>query len=347
VVQHATHVGDAAAEPHVGTGIVRDRSATVAQPLHVVVVEPHAVRHREALVDQAHLVHVGGERRAVDLVTRHCLDLRLGDMALDADVVFLCEVAAGDQEIVAAMERDGRRQGELHHLEWPLLQRPAHLLRSDLPGRLLEALDLRAQPVWQALHQAGDRLEERDVGHQRCQHAAHADVLIGFRHRRQALDRRQGEFGGKVVSRGAALHHHLCRADLGAEILVLEAVVDVGPLGGGQQQFERPAIVQAFGKIAWAVGVRIDQAGMHKAMLGIDHRCASGGGEAGPADLGDGVALDQDVDRHRFALGDVQELAAADDGVGTFGFAGHDGTLSTRCHDGEKNLSRAHVPLPR
>jgi hypothetical protein len=47
---------------------VRDRSATVAQPLHVVVIEPHTMGHDEALVDEAHLVHVGGERRAVDPV---------------------------------------------------------------------------------------------------------------------------------------------------------------------------------------------------------------------------------------------------------------------------------------
>jgi hypothetical protein len=302
---------------------VRDRGAAVAQALHVVVVEPHAVRHGEALVDQAHLVHVGGERRAVDLVTRHGLDLGLGDMALDADVVFLGEVAAGHQEIVAAMERDGRRQRELHRLERPLLQRPAHVLRRDLPGRLPEALDLPAQPGWQALHQAGDGFEERDVGHQRRQHAAHADVLVGLRHRRQALDRRQGKFGGKVIGRGAALHHHLGRADLGAEIFVLEAVVDVRPLGGGQQQFERPAIMKAFGKIARAVGVRIDQAGMHEPVLGVDHRRPRGRGEPRPADLGDGVALDQDVDGHRLALGDVQKLAAADDGEGTPGFDCH------------------------
>ena len=47
---------------------MRHRGAAVAQPLHVLIVEPHAVRHGEALVDQAELVHVGGERGAVALV---------------------------------------------------------------------------------------------------------------------------------------------------------------------------------------------------------------------------------------------------------------------------------------
>src|SRR4030088_2587292 len=49
----------------------------------------------------------------------------------------------------------------------------------------------------------------------------------------------------------------------------------------------------------------------------------AGGGEAGPADLGDGVALDQDVGGHRLAPGDVQKLATADDGEEMLGFDCH------------------------
>jgi hypothetical protein len=62
---------------------------------------------------------------------------------------------------------------------------------------------------------------------------------------------------------------------------------------------------------------------MHQPVPGVDDGRAGGSGEAGPADLGDGIALDQDVRRRRLALGDVQKLAAADDGIGTFGFCGH------------------------
>ena len=95
------------------------------------------------------------------------------------------------------------------------------------------------------------------------------------------------------------------------------------PLARRQQQLERPAVVHALAEIARPVGVGVDQAGMHQPVPGIDHRGAGGRGEAGPADLGDGVALDQDVGGRGLALGDVQKLAAADDGVGMLGLAGH------------------------
>jgi len=68
--------------------------------------------------------------------------------------------------------------------------------------------------------------------------------LVGLGHRRQALDRGQRELGGKVVGGGAALQHHLRRADHGGEILVLEVAADIDPLAARQQQFERPAVVQ-------------------------------------------------------------------------------------------------------
>ena len=43
----------------------------------------------------------------------------------------------------------------------------------------------------QAVHQAGNGLEEGKIGDHRRQHAAHADFLVRLGHRRQALDRRQ------------------------------------------------------------------------------------------------------------------------------------------------------------
>ena len=54
-LEHGAHVGEAVAQPHVAAGVVRHRGAAVAQALHVVVVEPHAVRDGEGRPDQAEL----------------------------------------------------------------------------------------------------------------------------------------------------------------------------------------------------------------------------------------------------------------------------------------------------
>ena len=209
---------------------MRHRRAAVAQPLHVVVVEPHAVRDGEAVGHQPQLVHVSGERGAVALVAGDHLQLGFGDMGVETDVVVLREVAAGDQEGVAAMVRNGRCEREMDHLERPLLQRLLHLLRGRLPGCELEALDFLLQGRRQAIHEPGDRLEEGEVGHHGRQHAAHADLLVGLGHRRQAFDRGQGELGREIVRCGAALQHHLGSADHCRQIFVLEIAADP-PIG--------------------------------------------------------------------------------------------------------------------
>ena len=226
--------------------------------------------------------------------------------------------------------RDGGRHRQHDRLERPFLQRLLHLPGSGLPRRIAEALDLLLQRRREAIHQAGNGIEEGDVGHHRRQHGAHADLLVGLCHGRQAVDRGQGEFGGEVIGRGAALHHHLAGADQARQVLVLERAAAVDPRAGRQQQLERPEIAHALAQIARPMGVGVDQAGMHQPVPGVDHRGAGRRGEAGPADLGDGVALDQDVGGRRLALGDVQKLAAADDGVGMFGFACHAGTLANK-----------------
>jgi len=81
--EHSSHVSQPVAQPHVRARIVRHRGAAIAQPLHVLAVEPHAMGDGEALVDQAELVHMGGERPAVALVAGDDLDLGFGDVAVD------------------------------------------------------------------------------------------------------------------------------------------------------------------------------------------------------------------------------------------------------------------------
>ena len=63
--QHLAHVSQTAAQAHVAAGVVRDGGTLCPQPLHVVIVQPHAVRHREVWPDDAEFVHVRGQRGAV------------------------------------------------------------------------------------------------------------------------------------------------------------------------------------------------------------------------------------------------------------------------------------------
>ena len=84
------------------------------------------------------------------------------------------------------------------------------------------------------------------------------------------------------------------------------------PGGGGQQHLQRPFVALAAGQAAMAVGVGIDQAGMHDQAGGVEHLCAVGRGEA-RAHLADHPILDEDVHRHRAAQRGVGQAATADD----------------------------------
>ena len=61
----AAGVGEPGAQPHVAARVVRHRGALVAEPRHVVMVEPDAVRHREMRSDDAEPVEMRGLGLAV------------------------------------------------------------------------------------------------------------------------------------------------------------------------------------------------------------------------------------------------------------------------------------------
>ena len=48
----------------------------------------------------------------------------------------------------------------------------------------------------------------------------------------------------------------------------------------------------------------------------IDHSRPFGRIESGPPNFGNRIAFDEDIDRRRLVLGDIDKLAAADDSVG-------------------------------
>ena len=75
----------ASSEAHVAAGVVRDRGAAVAEPFHVVIVEPDAVRDDEIGAEDAELVEMRSQGLAVELDAGKRLHLRLGDMAVQPD----------------------------------------------------------------------------------------------------------------------------------------------------------------------------------------------------------------------------------------------------------------------
>src|SRR5437667_4304223 len=74
-LQHRPGIGEAAAEPHVAARVVGDRGAAVAEPRHVVLVEPHAVGDGEMRAEHAECLEMGGLGAAIDPYPGHRLDL--------------------------------------------------------------------------------------------------------------------------------------------------------------------------------------------------------------------------------------------------------------------------------
>ena len=197
------------------------------------------------------------------------------------------------------MVRNGRRDRgpDRRAIERPALHRLAHRGERRVAGREPQPLDLLLQRRRQRIEQARNGLVETELGDHRRQHGAHAGIRVGAPAGVEPFDARQRKLDGEVVAGGAALQQHLDRADVGAEILVLERAAAGDPGPGGEQQLERPAVAHALGQIAVAVHVGVDQSGMDQPVARIDRDRVGRRREAGRSDLRDGVAGDQDVGR--------------------------------------------------
>ena len=235
-------------------------------------------------------------------------------MRLQHRVVFLGERRGADDQRVGAEQRNGRRDAEPHLLavERPAVQRGPHRAEHEV-GAAVRRRHRRLQVLRQRVEQAGDRLVEGDVGDHRREHGAHAGVEIGLPDRGQFLGRGERHPIGQVVAGGAALQQHLDRAEIGVEILVLERLAVPHLAAAGEQQLERPAVGTTFQEIAQAVGVGIDQPGMHQGAAGVERDGIGRRREAGRADFRDRVADHQYVARVGGARGSIDQLSAADD----------------------------------
>ena len=195
-------------------------------------------------------------------------------MAVQPDVELARQRGALAHEVVGAVVRNGRRDrgADRRAVERPALHRLAHRGERRVARRKPQPLDLLLQCRRQRIEQAGNRLVEAELGDHRRQHGAHAGIGVGAAAGIQPLHARQRKLDGEVVAGGAALQQHLDRADIGAEILVLERAAAGDPGPGGEQQFERPAVAHALGQIAVAVHVGVDQSGMDQPVARIDRR---------------------------------------------------------------------------
>src|SRR5437899_5591144 len=256
-----------------------------------------------------------GEGLAVALEPDDRLHLRLGHVAVQPDAVLAAEGHAGADELVGAVVRDrGRhRDSDLFGSELPARERLAHVGFARLPRRRAELLDVLLHSRAENPYEPGDRLEEGAVGDHRRDDRAHTDLGVRAANRLQPFERGCRPLERQVVGGRAALEHHLDRAQLRAQVLVLERSPAAEPGPCGEQELERPAVTHSLGEVAVRVGMSVDQPGMKQEAARVDDRCIGRRGEPGGADLADRVALDQHVRRLRAVGADIEQDAAADD----------------------------------
>ena len=188
-VEHRRGCRRGRAEAHVAARVVRHRGALVAEPGHVVMVEPDAVRHGEMRPDHAEPVEMRGLGLAVDPDAGHRLHLRLGDMAVQSDI----EIArqARRSRVMKASEQwcgmVGATAGRTRSRSCDqCVQRVADRRQRRLAGRQPQRRDPLLQGRRQGVGEAGDRLVEGAVGDHRRDHRAHADFGIGRGDQRHA-----------------------------------------------------------------------------------------------------------------------------------------------------------------
>jgi 2-(1,2-epoxy-1,2-dihydrophenyl)acetyl-CoA isomerase len=311
-------IGKPTAEPHVAARIVRHRGAVIAEAGHVFVVEPDAVGDGEMRPQDAEAVEMRGLRSAIEPDTGHRLHFRFADMAVQSEVELARQIGAAKDEGVRAVVRDRRRDCRAYPLavERPIAQRRADRRQGRLRRRKSQLGDPLLERRRQRIPKAGDRFIEAPVGDHRGDYRAHPDIGIGPARQRQPFGGRQRPFEGEIITSGATLQHHLDRAELGRQVLILGSAVPGDPRRRAQQQFERPAVAHTLGEVAVPVGVGVDETGMEQPVSRRDLDGVARGGAARRANFADLVVLDQDIRGFRGSGDDVEQAPAAQDHVG-------------------------------
>ena len=186
--------------------------------------------------------------------------------------------------------------------------------------RVLDLQRLLAQRLGQRIGEAGNRLVEAAVGHHRRDRRAHADVRVALGDRLDAGRRRQRELGEHVVRRGAALAHHLRRADHRREVVVLDRAAPGRPGARVEIGLEVVAVEQALREVRLRVVVAVHEAGDDELARGVDAPRVAVLDRARRDDVGDRVAVDEDVGGRALEIR-PQHAAALDEQHGSLLFA--------------------------
>jgi hypothetical protein len=296
--QHRAHRRHARAEPQIAHRVVDCAAACVRQARDIVVVDPDRVRGAEALFQEPECGEMRSEALAVFFVANDGLGFRFSEMRLQPHVIVASEVAARDPEIIGAMQRNSgrKRRPDAAPVMAPSLQDAATDINAGMTGRSNHSAYFVPYLLGHGLNQSRKGVEEAAVGHHGRHDGAHADVMIGLRHSRDAFGRWQRKLDGEIIGGGAAALHHLDSTKSSRKILVLSGAVAADASRCAEKYFKGHAIAdEPLAQPPMAVGVAIDQAGHEQAIGGVKRLGILGSGHAGRTDTADGVVLDQDV----------------------------------------------------
>ena len=171
-------------------------------------------------------------------------------------------------------------------IERPPVEQCLASLDARLVGRCRQLARLVAHRLGHRLQQAGQRLVECAVRHHRRHDRAHADVVVGARHRVHAVLGGQRQFDGQVVAGRASLAHHLDGRNQRAQVFVVDAAAAVEGCTRREKHFQRhPVLDLALGQAAMRMRVRIDEARHQQPVGWMMATASAGAARPGCADL--------------------------------------------------------------
>ena len=212
-------------------------------------------------------------RAAVTRARGDRLGLGLAKMGLEAQARFARQARCGDQEFVAGMQRDRRRDARAHHraVMRPSLDRLAHGREADIERLHRHRGGFGFMRLRDRIEQRGEGLEQRAVGQHRCHDRAHAGIGIGLAHRVRAFDRRGRNLDEQVERGRAAAPDHLDRRQGRGDVFVLQRARSVDRPVAVQEQLQRDTIGDGPApQPAMRVGVRVDQSGDQQSIGGVE-----------------------------------------------------------------------------
>ena len=130
-----------------------ERPAPIAHDLEIIIIKPNRMRRRKIRPNQAKIIHVLDQGFAIAPDARECLNLAFTDMAMNANIMFACQIAATAQEGIGTMMRDGwgNRCADILAVPTPGADGLIHCAKRSLPSWQTKLVHARAQGIGQAI----------------------------------------------------------------------------------------------------------------------------------------------------------------------------------------------------